>query len=160
MSANQLQKNVPILVVSDSTNQAIASATASQLVTFDTVEVTEGIALGSSTNITVPLNGFYNIQLGAEVELTTGNNQTITTWFQVGGVDVAHSASDVLVPNASSKVQLNHCEILELDQGDVLTVRMSGTSTNLRLLATAAGVSPTRPEIPSIHLTVALISRK
>ena len=153
----------------DTTDQAIASATTAQIVTFNTTDLQTGIIKGTGTGsvansrFTLPSTGIYAFFISAIVDSTSGSGEA-RMWFRSaasGGTpaDIANSNTIVTIP-ATTEIVLAvnfyyNCTAIN----DIVEVWFSGDGTNVRLNATAAGVTPTRPATPSIIMTINKISK-
>ena len=152
---------VPHGQVSDSTTQGIADTTVAYPITYDTNEdVTEGLTHSVSVNpsrIYVDLKGSYEIIYSAIADLNTGSNKEIDIWLRVNGTDVDRTNTTVNL-GGTPHVVITVSFIHAFAAGDYFELVMRGETTAVELIATAAGVSPTRPATPSIIVTAKWVS--
>jgi len=111
---------------------------------------------GSQIRFTTP--GIYNIQFSAQYWKTQGGTATdISIWLKKNGVNVPWTNTDfTTVSNSSKQAAVVNwyvpvtCNIT----CDRYSISWSANNEKMELLAVAPQVSPTRPAIPSIILTV------
>lgn len=139
---------------SDATDQtgSISSGTA---VTFDTIDVADGITLASSSRLTVPSNGIYNLQFSIQFKNTDNAQHDTTVWLRVNGSDLANSATQFTVPARKSAGIFGYlCAtvpyLLDLNANDYVEIVWLPTSTLVTIEHLPASVSPAYPAIPSI----------
>lgn len=138
---------------SDSTTQTISANTAT-VVTFDTVEESYGVTIGSPTSRIVIANpGTYNIQFSAQIEKPTASAEEATLWLRVGGVDVPRSAGDVTLSGSGAFAIASWNYVYTFTANQYLELVWSSASSSMRLLAHPPRTAPVRPAVPSIILT-------
>ena len=153
----------------DTTDQAIASATTAQIVTFNSTDfqtgVTKGTGTGSVANsrFTLPSTGIYAFFLSAIVDSTAGTGE-LRMWFRSaasGGTpaDIANSNTIISVSSTTEAVLAVNFYYNCTAINDIVEIWMSGDATTVRLNATVAGVTPTRPASPSIIMTINKMSK-
>lgn len=144
---------------SDSTTQTITTANTAQSITFNTTEYSNGVYIGSpSSRIYIQKSGIYNFQFSAQLIHTAGGNEDITVWARINGVDIARSSTDFTIQGNNGKVVMALNFILSVNANDYFELIMSGTDTDISLWSSGTRVSPTRPALPSIILTVTQIN--
>jgi hypothetical protein len=157
-SAASMSDPVPYGAFQDSTDQSAASTTAAYAVTFNTTDYAVGVAIVSSSQITVRSAGIYNIQFSFQFANSNVAIQDIDVWFRKNGTDVAGSNSKFSVPNSHGGVDghliaaLNF--YLQLAAGDYVQIMWATTSTDVTLEQLPAQTSPTRPATPSAIVTI------
>jgi hypothetical protein len=160
---------VPYNQFSSSVTQTIAAIDQSYAVTFNSTTYATGqITLASSTRITIPHAGIYNIT--PELQLTSSSNGTeiVNVWFRKNGTDIASSNSQFALPaRKSAGVPSELLAVIpftfSLNAGDYIEVIWSSTATTTSLTATpavafSAGVTPAIPATPSAIVTALFIS--
>ena len=83
----------------DTTNQTAAAANTAYAMTFNTQDVTDGITLVSSSRLTVPMSGIYNLQFSAQLVNTDSQIHDVDIWVRKNGTDVSGTNGQVSVPN-------------------------------------------------------------
>lgn len=86
---------------SDSTDQT-GNVSAGVAMTFNTVDVSDGVTLVSGSRITVPVDGKYNLQFSAQYKNTDNAQQDATVWLRINGSDLANSATQYTIPARKS----------------------------------------------------------
>ena len=157
-SAAAIADAVPYGAFQDTTDQNAASTTAAYAVTLNTTDYAVGVAIVSSSQITVRSAGVYNIQFSFQFANTNVAIQDVDVWFRKNGTDIAGSNSKFSVPNSHGGTDghliaaLNF--YLEMAAGDYVQLMWSTTSTDVSLEQLAAQTNPTRPTTPSAIVTI------
>jgi hypothetical protein len=77
----------------DTTTQASGGITAENLVTFNTIDVANGISLVQGSKITFSNSGAYLVNLLAQFRFTGGSSfYDVTTWYKINGTNATNSA--------------------------------------------------------------------
>lgn len=139
---------------SDATDQT-GSISAGTAVTFDTVDVADGITLASGSRLTVPDAGVYSLQFSIQFKNTDNAQQDTTVWLRVNGSDLSNSATQFTVPARKSAGIFGYlCAtvpyLLNLNANDYVEIAWIPTSTLVTIEHLPANVSPAYPAIPSI----------
>jgi hypothetical protein len=74
------------------------SITAGTAMTFNNVDIIDGVTLASGSRLTVPVNGTYNIQFSAQFKNLENTQEIVTVWFRVNGADITNSATNITIP--------------------------------------------------------------
>jgi hypothetical protein len=149
--------DTPHLMQSDTTTQSIADTAAEQLITFDTDVHADGITRTSSSRFTINKIGSYEITISA-IGDTTVAAKHLEIWLKVNGSAVANSNTRIHM-GANVETTLAVSFLREFAVDDYFEFAMWGDNTGVRILATAAGTTPTRPAVPSIIMTAKYIGR-
>lgn len=147
----------------DTTTQTAASTTSAYVVTFDATDYSNGITLVSNSQLTVDYDGRYNIQFSVQMQNTTNVEQDIDVWFRKNGTDIADSNSRFGLSPRKSLADPFHMIgtvniFVDLNANDYVEIVWCTTSIGADLRAYAAGVTPTRPAIPSVIATMNFVS--
>ncbi len=139
---------------SDSTDQT-GSISSGTVVTFNTVDVADGVTLVDNSKITVPAAGKYNLQFSIQFKNTDNAQHDATVWLRVNGLDLANSATQytVVARKSASIFGYNVAALtflLDLNAADYVQVVWLPTSTTVSIEHLPASVSPAYPAIPSI----------
>lgn len=157
-SAAAIADAVPYGAFQDSTDQTAASTTAAYAITLNTTDYAVGVAVVSSSQITVRSAGVYNIQFSFQFVNTSSSIQDVDVWFRKNGTDVAGSNSKFSVPNRHGGTDghliaaLNY--YIQLAAGDYMQIMWATTSTNVSIEQLPTQTSPTRPATPSAIVTI------
>jgi hypothetical protein len=157
-SAAAIADAVPYGAFQDSTDQAAASTTAAYAVTLNTTDYAVGVAVVSSSQITVRSAGVYNIQFSFQFANTSVAIQDVDVWFRKNGTNVVGSNSKFSVPNSHGGTDGHLIAALnfyiQLAAGDYVQIMWATTSTDVTIEHLAAQTSPTRPTTPSAIVTI------
>lgn len=143
----------PHISMLDTTSQAIAVADTPQVITFNTTVVNHKIAVTSSSRFTVNEAGGYIVAMTVQIE-GTGANKVLDLWLRINGTDVTNSNTKTAIVNTNDQKMFTIERYVELTAGQYIEAWISGDSTTLSLLSTAAGVTPTRPLTPSVFMSL------
>jgi len=157
-SAAAIADAVPYGAFQDSTDQTAASTTAAYAITLNTTDYAVGVAIVSSSQITVRSAGVYNIQFSIQFANSNVAIQDVDVWFRKNGTDVAGSNSKFSVPNSHGGTDGHLIAVLnfyiQLAAGDYVQLMWSTTSTDVILEQIPTQTSPTRPSTPSVIVTI------
>ena len=147
---------------SDSTDQT-GSISAGTVMTFDTIDVADGVTLVSSSQITVPNTGKYNLQFSSQFKNTNNAQEDVTVWLRVNGVDLANSATQYTIPARKSASIFGYgvaslTFLLDLTANDYVQIVWLPTATTVTLEHLPASVTPAYPAIPSIIATMVQVA--
>jgi len=157
-SAAAIADAVPYGAFQDTTDQTAASTTAAYAITLNTTDYAVGVAIVSSSQITVRSAGVYNIQFSIQFANSNVAIQDVDVWFRKNGTDVAGSNSKFSVPNSHGGTDGHLIAALnfyiQLAAGDYVQLMWSTTSTDVILEQIPTQTSPTRPSTPSVIVTI------
>jgi len=149
----------------DSTDQVAVSTTVAYPVTFNTTDFSNGVTVASNSRITVANAGIWNLQFSIQLTNTTNASQDVDIWFRVNGTDVAASNSRFgFAPRKGvgdpyhTIAAINY--FVSLNANDYVEIVWRTTDTGVSIEHYPAGVSPTRPAIPSAIATMAFVSAR
>jgi hypothetical protein len=139
---------------SDSTDQT-GNVSAGVAMTFNTVDVSDGVTLASGSQITVPSDGKYSLQFSAQYKNTDNAQHDATVWLRINGTDLANSATQYTISARKSASIFGYgvaslTFLLDLNANDYVEIYWVPTSTAVTLEALPASVSPAYPTIPSV----------
>lgn len=147
---------------SDSTDQT-SGITAGTAITFNTVDVADGVSLVDNSKLTVPNTGKYMLQFSIQLKNTDNAQQDATIWLRINGTDLANSATQYTIPARKSAGVFGYLGIslpflLSLNANDYIQIIWVPTSTTVTIEHLPASVSPVYPAIPSIIAMVTQVS--
>jgi hypothetical protein len=139
---------------SDSTDQT-GNIAAGTVVTFNTIDVADGVTLVDNTKITVPGDGKYNLQFSIQLKNTNNAQDDATIWLKINGSDLANSATQYTVPARKSAGIFGYnvaalTFLLDLNAGDYVQIFWIPTAVTVTIEHLPASVSPAYPAIPAI----------
>lgn len=142
----------------DVTDQALQSATASQLVAIGSTFESDGASLNAS-KVVFSTSGVYSITWSIQFKNTENNApRWADVWHVLNGNNIANSTSRFEVPGAHGGV-MGHLIgtvnfVSTFNAGDQLLLRWVAESTTVSIEYLEAASNPSRPGVPSIILTV------
>ena len=156
---------MPYAMLMSSVDQSNAGITLENLIEYDTPILSNGITVENDTEIHVPYPGQYLVTFSLQVTNRGNTVAEFEVWAKNTGVNYPMSNTRFDVPCRKSATIWSH--IVPAVSGiftvtDPLTEYLElawwSGSTDVYLEYYAAGTSPARPEIPSVILTINLIS--
>ncbi len=138
----------------DTTDQANAGATSVNKMTYNVTDINNGISIVDNSKITISKAGIYNLQFSAQVFKTSGGSSKIEIWLCKNGQNVSNSGGEMLISGNSSGEIATWNYLLSASANDYYELCWSSSDTAMKLDYTAAQSNPSRPEIPSVILTV------
>lgn len=139
----------------DTTIQS-ATANTPTAMTLNTTDVSQGVSIVSSSQITVARTGIYNIAFSAQLENTSGGSETIAIWLKLNGNDLSNTATEVIVANNGYLVAAWNF-FVSMTANQYVELYYACSNANLRLFYQAATTNPpdayNRPAIPSLIVT-------
>ena len=136
------------------------SADTAYSATFNTTDFAQGVSLVAGSRITLANTGLYNVQFSAQLHTTSTEAVDFSIWFAMTGSNIANSNTDFTVEKVAGGgfgvAALNF--LTQMTSGSYIELKYSKTTTNGQLLAQGTRSTPTRPETPSVILTVTQIA--
>lgn len=147
---------------SDSTDQT-GSISAGTVVTFNTVDVADGVTMVGGSQITVPNTGKYSLQFSIQFKNTNNAQDDATVWLRINGLDLANSATQYTIPARKSAGVFGYnvaslTFLLDLAANDYIEIVWIPTATTVTIEHLPASVSPAYPAIPSIIATIVQVA--
>jgi len=146
----------------DTTDQSIATVTATANVTLNTTDYALNTSVVDGYKIKVDYSGLYNLQFSLQFANDDVQIQDVDVWIRKNGSDVAGSNSKFSVPNSHGGTDghliasLNY--YIELAKNDYVHLAWATTSTNVTIEQLPAQTTPTRPATPSAIVTIQYLS--
>lgn len=143
---------------SDTTDQT-GSISAGTAITFNTVDITDGVTVASGSRITVPEDGIYDLQFSGQLKNVDNTQHEVVIWFRINGVDVPNSATTITVPARKTSNIYGYAVaswniFLDMNASQYVEILWLPSSIQVTLESLPASVSPAYPAIPSIIATV------
>ena len=147
----------------DTTDQTAASTSTAYAITLNTTDLSNGVSVQNSSQITVAQDGVYNVQFSAQLSNADNAPQDIDIWFRKNGTDIDNSNTRFGMEKTKGVSDPYHTVgtvnlLISLDAGDYVQLMWRTSDVDARIEAYAAGTSPTRPAIPSVIVTVTFVS--
>ncbi len=146
----------------DTTDQSIATTTATANITLNTTDYALGTSLVDGYKIKVDYSGLYNVQFSIQLANADSQIQDIDIWLRKNGSDVAGSNSKFSVDSKHGSINGHVIAALnfniELAKDDYVSLAWATTSTLVTVEHLAAQTTPTRPATPSAIVTIQYLS--
>jgi hypothetical protein len=146
----------------DTTDQSIATTTATANISLNTTDYSLGTSLVDGYKIKVDYSGLYNLQFSLQLVNVDTQIHDVDVWIRKNGSDVAGSNSKFSIPNSHGGTSghliasLNY--YIELAKDDYVHLAWATTSTNVTIEQLPAQTTPTRPATPSAIMTLQYLS--
>jgi hypothetical protein len=138
----------------DTTTQNNPVANAINIMRLNTIAASQGFTIQNGTQITAQNIGVYNVQFSAQVSKSTGTNANIDIWIVQNGVAVTNSNTTLTLTGNAVQFVAAWNWFLNMNATDYFQVAWSSPNTNISLFVETGLTIPTRPDVPSIILTV------
>lgn len=141
-----------------STDQSPAAINTEYLLTFDSTEISNGVAIGTPTSrIIVPASGLY--RLDANLQLTSGSSsaKNVWVWFKKNGTAIPNSARMVTSDLNNGYIPLAMQEPVSLDANDYIELAFASDSTAVTVDNVAA--TAFAPAAPAVILSVTQVQQ-
>jgi hypothetical protein len=139
-------------------SQPNAGATAANVITYNTTDLTRGVSVVSSSRITIANAGIYNIEFSAQLQKSSGGDDQVDIWLAKNGSNVANSNTTIMLHSNPGYEVAAWNFLVQANAGDYYELYWSSADTTAQIHAAVAGTNPTRPAIPSVILSVTQIS--
>lgn len=144
-------------------DQVAANTTTAYPVYFGTTDISNGVTIANNSQITVAVDGIWNVQFSLQIKNVSNDGQDFDIWFRKNGVNIADSNSRFHVPARKSTgdpsyivASLNF--FVSMMAGDYVEIVGCVTNTDVSLEAFPESTSPTRPAVPSAIVTMTFVS--
>jgi hypothetical protein len=158
-------QNPHAMLMSDQ-DQANASITGFNQLSFNQPVITQGVRVENTDEIWFEKSGQYLVTFTLQVSNRSNAVQEFEVWAGYNGTNYPLSNTRFDIPARKDSSTWAHIVpaitgifTVANPQTEYLTIKWWASSTDVFLEHYAAGTSPTRPEIPSVILTVNLVSR-
>ena len=156
----------PHAMLMSNQDQANASITGANQLSFNQPVITQGVRVENTDEIWFEKSGQYLVTFTLQVSNRSNAVQEFEVWAGYNGTNYPLSNTRFDIPARKSGSVWAHIVpaitgifTVANPQTEYLTIKWWASSTDVFLEHYAAGTSPTRPEIPSVILTVNLVSR-
>ena len=157
--------SLPQAMLISNVDQDLTSTTTEELLTYDVVAFSNGIRVVDNSKIYVPCSGQYLVTFTLQVTNRSNSVQEFEVWAKDTGVNYPSSRTRFDV--AARKGSSTWAHIVPAVTGiftvadpsvNYLEIAWWASSTNVFIEHYGADTSPTRPEIPSVILTINFVS--
>jgi hypothetical protein len=137
----------------DTTTQTAAAINTAYAITFNTVDISNGVTTGTPTSrIYVDRLGIYNFQFSAQLNKTSAAAKKVYIWADIDGVSVPYSGTEVTMAGSNAAIVAAWNFVLNMNANSYFRLMWSTDDTACQITAVAAAAPV--PGIPSIILTV------
>jgi hypothetical protein len=147
-------------------DQANAGTTVANNLTFNQPVITQGIEVRNNSEIWFDKPGQYLVTFSLQVTNRSNAEQVFEVWAGFNGTNYPLSNSRFDIPARKNETTWAHIVpaisgifTVSNPSADYLTIKWWASSTLVFLEHYAAQTSPTRPEIPSVIMTINFVSR-
>jgi len=158
-------QNPHAMLMSDQ-DQSNPSITGANQLTFNQPVITQGVRVENTDEIWFEKSGQYLVTFSLQVSNRSNAVQEFEVWAGYNGTNYPLSNTRFDIPARKSVSIWAHIVpvitgifTVANPQTEYLTIKWWASSTDVFLEHYPAGTSPTRPEIPSVILTVNFVSR-
>lgn len=137
----------------DTTNQMQSGNNGTPL-KYNTTTISNGISIVSDSRITISKAGIYNIAFSAQVFKSDSGTDTVTLWLRKNGTNVPNSNTEVVLVGNDGRSVAAWNFLVSADANDYFEIVWFSVDLNVFMDAVANLMSPSRPDIPSVILTV------
>jgi len=135
----------------ESGNLEVAVANTAYTASFDTTVITNGVTLSNgNTRINVNQSGYYQIDINAEVEESSGSldQGTMFLWVAKNGTNEAGTTRRLSLRGTSAVGIMSPSYTISLDASDYIEIKYAADDTDMQFTASAAtSFSPSSPSI-------------
>jgi hypothetical protein len=157
--------SLPQAMLISNLDQDLTSTTTEELLTYDIVAFSNGIRVVDNSKIYVPCAGQYLVTFTLQVSNRSNAEQLFEVWAKDTGTNYPSSRTRFDIPPRKNNTTWSHIVpavtgIFTVNDPTVnyLEIAWWASSVDVFLEHYAAESSPTRPEIPSIILTINFVS--
>jgi len=138
----------------DTTFQNNVTATGVNIMTLNSVSSTDGVTLVSGSRMVVPLSGVYDVQFSAQLIKTDGGTDEIDIWVVQNNQNVPYTNTRVTLQGGNAKSVAAWNYFVNAGEGDNIQLAWSSADVNVSIAAYSGLTNPTRPDIPSLIVTI------
>ena len=126
-----------------------------EVMTFNNTLFNNGISILSGSRIKFIASGIYNLQFSAQFATSEASLHIVEIWLRKNGVNVPDSNTSVSMKGSGERIVAAWNFLIEVEANDYFElVWMSSDNNDPYLLFEPESLSPLKPSIPSIILTV------
>lgn len=157
--ANAINAPKPHASFYDTTTQTNPVPGAVNYMRVDSVYADSIMGIRKDTDkVFISETGLYNIQFSAQLDKTGGGASDVFIWLMINGINVAHSATKVVIDGPNNEIVPAWNFVVPLADGDYF--QLAWQSPDPDVVIAAAPASGNIPEIPSLILTVTWVSNE
>jgi hypothetical protein len=135
----------------DDTDQIALLPNTAYAMTFNSTDLTQGVSVVSGNEITMGIDGIFNIQFSAQLHDTSGGSSTVDIWLAKNGVAVPYTNTKMVLQANSFQIAAWNF-FVDAVTNDYYEIMWSTSDVDTRIEHEDATVL--HPATPSIILTV------
>jgi hypothetical protein len=137
----------------DTTTQTQTAINTAKAITFNTTDISRGVAVGSPTSrIVVSKQGVYNFQFSIQLDKISGGTGIVWIWARINGNNVANSTTQIRIQGNDAETVAAWNFVYALNANDYFELMWEVDNIDSRIqYFTGTAV---HPAIPSVLLTV------
>jgi hypothetical protein len=116
-----------------------------------------GVTIVNQTMILVVHAGVYNIQFSAQLIKGSNGTDPLDVWLGLNSENVSWSRTQLQFTKGQSQVAAWNF-VIALNAGDYVELYWSSPDSTFELVAVPSQISPVRPAVPSLIVTVTQVS--
>lgn len=121
---------------------------------YNTTDINNGISIVSNSRITLSKAGIYNIAFSAQVFKSDSGSDTVTIWLRKNGTNVPQSNTEVILVGNDGRSLAAWNWLVSADANDYFEIVWFSVDLAVFMDRVTNLTSPSRPDIPSVILTV------
>lgn len=136
-------------VFSKTTTQTPAAINTAYALTFDSLQLGNGVEIGMPTSrIVVPQSGLYKFAATVQITSSSASAKTLWVWFRKNGVDIPNSARLVTSDIINGYIPVSVTEPVSLEANGYIEIMFAADSTAVSVGTVAAtGFAPAAPAV-------------
>lgn len=125
---------------------------------FNSVFFTDGVTLVSGSRMIVPISGVYDVQFSAQLVKTLGGGGDVDIWVVQNNQNVPSSNTQITLQGGNARTVAAWNYFVKANKGDNIQLAWHSSDMHINIAAYSGLTNPTRPDIPSVIVTVNQIS--
>lgn len=142
----------------DTSYQLNTIASGVNIMQLNSVFFIDGVTLVSGSRMIVPVSGVYDVQFSAQLVKTQGGVANVDIWVVRNNQNVPYSNTEVTLQGNNDKIAAARNYFVKADEGDNIQLAWHSSDVHVSIAAYSGLTNPTRPDIPSLIVTVNQIS--
>ena len=144
----------------DTTTQTNIGVTGINLVTYNTLNTSNGVDIissgGKSSRITFYNSGTYNLSVDLLFSKSGNNNivSPFSVWFSKNGNDISTTTTKHYLYFSNQNIQTSRGILVDMNANDYIEIKWASSDSTMYLNYDASGSNPTTPAAPSVFLNV------
>ena len=142
----------------DTSYQLNTNISGVNMMQLNSVFFSDGVTLVSGSRMIVPVSGVYDVQFSAQLVKTQGGVDNVDIWVVQNNQNVPSSNTQLTLQGNNAKAVAAWNYFVKADKGDNIQLAWQSPDVHINIAAYSGLTNPTRPDIPSVIVTVNQIS--